>query len=68
MVMSNGVDMRTCSKEAERAVSEARRKYARVLACWASDALSLRRRGLDRPVYSGRAAQNLRTVAADRLG
>ena len=52
--------MRTSPLEAERALNDARRKYAKVLSCWAHDALILRRRGLDRPVYGGRVAQDLR--------
>jgi len=40
--------------EAERAVEEARRVFARTLACWASDVLHLRREGLLRPRW-GRA-------------
>lgn len=52
--------MRVSPQEAERALNEARRKYTRVLSCWALDALSLRRRGLDRPAYAGRVAQDMR--------
>jgi len=52
--------MRTSPCEAEWALTEARRKYVRVLSRWAHDALMLRRHGLDRPVYGGRVAQELR--------
>lgn len=37
----------------QAAPSEVRRMYHRVLAGWARDALSLRRRGLDRPTARG---------------
>ena len=38
--------------EIEREVAEARRKFRRVLCAWASDALELRRTGLDRPTFA----------------
>lgn len=37
--------------ETERAVREAKRKFRRVLCSWASDALALRRAGLDQPTF-----------------
>lgn len=45
-------EMQTVTRmENERAVHEARRKFRRVLCSWASDALALRRAGLDQPTF-----------------
>jgi len=41
--------MRQAVARSRAAEQEARRKYQRVLANWASDVLALRRAGLDRP-------------------
>jgi hypothetical protein len=50
----------------EQARIEAQRMFRRVLASWASDALALRRAGLDRPSYrlAGAPAQPLLRKAA----
>ncbi len=41
---------RTSMVESERARADARQMFQRVLASWATDLLTLRARGLDRPV------------------
>lgn len=40
--------------QAERRLHEAQRMFQRVLACWAIDALELRRRGAERHAWSPR--------------
>ncbi len=61
--MGHGADWSGCgSDEARKACA---RLFRRTLASWASDALELRRRGLDRPSvrWSERPARPLRRAA-----
>ena len=54
--------------ETERVVHEARRKFRRVLCSWASDALALRRAGLDQPTFGrGMGVRGRRCPWAGRL-